>query len=85
MYLKDTTGNRSMTATIAFIAFGVVMLKVLLNDVTVGSIDFGSIDSLAIAAVLTPTLGAYTARRWGQPAPSAPPQETADNGLGGPP
>lgn len=82
MYLKDTSGNRSMTATIAFVAFAVVMLKVLLNEVTVGSVDFGTIDSLSIAAILTPTLGAYTARRWGNPAPSEPPDPTSDNGLG---
>ena len=70
MMIKDSTGKKSMTATFAYISFAVVMLKVLLGGVTIGSFSFGGIDAMSIAAVLGPTLGAYTARRWGNPAPS---------------
>lgn len=68
MFIRDTSGNRSMTATLAYVAFAIVMLKFLLNGMTVGAWSFGTIDAASIAAVLTPTLGAYTARRWGAPA-----------------
>lgn len=84
MYFKDTSGNKSLSATVAVIAFAVVMIKVLLSGVTVGAISFGEIDSLTVAAILTPTLGTYTARRWGTPAPNKQvPADQADNGLGG--
>jgi len=83
MMIKDSTGNKSMTATFAYVAFGVVMLKFLLAGVVVGSFQFGTVDSLSIAAVLTPTLGAYTVRRLGTPAPVVPPAPDSDNGLGG--
>lgn len=75
--IKDSSGNKSLTATLAVIGFGVVMLKVLLSGATVGSVAFGTIDSLSIAAVLGPVLGTYTARRWGTTAPQDPPDESA--------
>lgn len=65
MFITDTSGNKSLTATMAIVGFSVVMLKVLLNGAAIGSISFGSIDSLSIAAILGPILGTYTARRWG--------------------
>lgn len=68
MFIRDTSGNKSLTATVAVIGFAVVMLKVLLNGASIGSLSFGTIDSLSIAAILGPTLGTYTARRWGTPA-----------------
>lgn len=67
MFIKDTSGNKSLTATIAIIGFSVVMVKVLLSGGSVGSVSFGTIDSLSIAAILGPILGTYTARRWGTP------------------
>lgn len=75
MFITDTSGNKSLTATMAVIGFGVVMLKVLLSGASVGSLSFGTIDSLSIAAILGPILGTYTARRWGDPAPTAPPED----------
>ena len=65
MFITDTSGNKSLTATMAIIGFAVVMIKVLMNGAAVGSISFGTIDSLSIAAILGPILGTYTARRWG--------------------
>lgn len=83
MMIKDSTGNKSMTATIAYVAFAAVLIKFLLSGVTVGMFSFGVIDSFSIAAILGPTLGAYTVRRWGSPARSEPPPAEPDNGLGG--
>ena len=75
MFIRDSSGNRSLTATLAIVGFGVVMLKVLLSGGSVGSVSFGTIDSLSIAAILGPTLGTYTARRWGNPASQTPPED----------
>lgn len=84
LMIRDSSGNRSLTATLTVIGFGVVMLKVLLSGVIVGSVAFGTIDSLSIAAILGPILGAYTARRWGTTAPQDPPDEaTGSNPSGG--
>lgn len=84
MFITDTSGNKSLTATLAFVGFSVVMLKLLLSgaSISVGSFSyqFGSIDAASIAAVLTPVLGTYTARRWGSPAPSTPPPSDEDAG-----
>lgn len=84
MFIKDSSGNKSLTATLALAGFIVVMVKLLLSgaSVTMGSAsyEFGTIDAAMIAAVLTPVLGTYTARRWGQPAPSEIVEDTADTG-----
>lgn len=70
MFIKDTGGKRSLTATMAFVSFVVVMFKVLLSGASVSlmsvTFSFGSIDGFTIGAIFTPILGAYTARRWGQ-------------------
>lgn len=67
MFLKDSSGKPSMTATMSIVAFVVVMIKVLFSGAAIAigsfSYDFGTIDSLVIAALLGPTLGAYTWRR----------------------
>ena len=51
----------------AIVTFLVVMVKVLLggSSLSLGTFafSFGTIDSFSIAALLTPTLGAYVARR----------------------
>lgn len=77
MFITDSSGNKSLTATIATVGFAVVMLKLLLSGVefTIGSgtYNLGSISAAEIAAVLTPTLGSYTARRWGTPASATAP------------
>jgi hypothetical protein len=66
--LTDTDGNKSLTHTFAIIAFAVVVLKFLASGVSISiashSFSFGTIDALSIAALLTPTFGAYVARRY---------------------
>lgn len=68
MYLKDTSGKKSLTATMAVISFVIVMFKVLLNgsSITIGTntYAFGSIDGFTIGSIFTPILGSYMARRW---------------------
>lgn len=94
MYIKDSNGVKSLTATLAYIAFAVVMLKVLFNGASVVLADFsysfGEIDSASIGTILVPVLGSYTARRWGNSASTGidVPKPTSkndieDNGLGG--
>jgi len=82
MFIRDSSGNRSLTATITVIGFAVVMLKVLISGASIGSVSFGTIDSLSIAAILGPILGTYTARRWGSPANQDPPLESAGSKPG---
>ena len=67
LFITDTSGNKSLTATVVVIGFTVVMVKFLLSGASIGSLSFGTTDSLSIAAILGPILGTYTARRWGSP------------------
>lgn len=90
MFITDTSGNRSLTATVAFFGFVVVMVKVLLNGASISiaggaSYSFGSIDSLTVAAIMSTILGAYTVRRLGDPAPQSAPAQTVTNGSGSKP
>lgn len=66
-WIKNTSGYPDAMLTFAVLAFIVVIVKVMLlgiaftfNDQT---INLGTIDAAVIAAMLTPTLGAYCARR----------------------
>ena len=67
-WIKNTNGRQDAILTMALIGFLVVLVKVLLSDVSFvfleKTIAFGSIDAGVIGAVLTPTLGAYVARRY---------------------
>lgn len=69
MFLKDSSGKQSLTATMAIVSFIVVMFKTLLSGASVSigasTYSFGAIDGFTIGAIFTPILGAYTARRWG--------------------
>jgi hypothetical protein len=66
--MKNTDGERDAVLTMAFVGFVIVMVKVLLAgaSVTIASttISAGNVDPLTVATVLTPTLGAYVARRY---------------------
>lgn len=68
MYLQDSNGKKSLTATLSIVAFAIVMLKLLANNsaIQVGSFAyaFGSIDATTVAAVLGPILGTYAFRRY---------------------
>lgn len=50
--------------TVAIASVAVVLFKFLISGVTLGTTNLGTIDGLTIAAVLTPTLGAYVARKY---------------------
>ena len=71
MFIKDSGGTKSLTATMVVISFLVVMVKVLFNgaEFTIGGslYSLGSIDALTIGAIFGPILGSYTARRWNDP------------------
>lgn len=66
--LKNASGRKDAVLTMAVAGFAVVLVKVLLVGVTLSlggkEIGFGTIDGPTIAAILTPTLGAYVARRY---------------------
>jgi len=68
LFMKDSDGKRSFTVTASVITFIVVMLKVLVggSSFTIGgvSVSFGNIASDEILALLGPTLGAYSFRRY---------------------
>jgi hypothetical protein len=67
IWLKDTSGSKSATLTFAVAAFAISAAKFLLSGMVLHlvsrTMEFGAVDAASIAALLTPTLGAYVARR----------------------
>lgn len=67
LWIKNTSGKPDAMLTFAVAGLGVVLTKFLMTGIslTFGGhpMDFGTIDGTSIAAILTPTLGAYVARR----------------------
>jgi hypothetical protein len=63
--LRNSRGRPDALLTFAAGAVVVAFVKVLLHGVVAFGMTFGSIDAATIAALLTPTLGAYTAKRIG--------------------
>ena len=68
LWIKNTAGKEDAVLTMSFFAFVGVMVKFLFSGVSVSlsaghSFSFGTVDAGVIAAILTPTLGAYVARR----------------------
>jgi hypothetical protein len=63
-WIKNTSGKPDAILTLSMITLGVVLIKFFLSEVAFGRLVFGSIDGGTIAALLTPTLGSYCARRW---------------------
>lgn len=68
MFLKDSDGKKSFTVTMSVVTFIVVMIKVLVGGsaFSIGgvSMSFGNIGADEIIALLGPTLGAYSFRRY---------------------
>lgn len=68
LWMKNTEGKPDAVLTMAFLGFLVVLIKLLVagGTLTIGStvLTAGSVDAAMVAAVLTPTLGAYVARRY---------------------
>jgi hypothetical protein len=66
-WIKNTDGKPDAMLTFAAIAFAVVIFKFLLAGVSFKikgqDVSAGQVDASTIAALLTPTLGAYVARR----------------------
>jgi hypothetical protein len=67
-WLSNTSGKKDAILTLTVIGFLVVMVKLLLSGSTLildgDTFKFNEIDASVIAAVLTPTLGAYVSRRY---------------------
>jgi len=64
MWLKNSKGAPDAMLTCCVMTLGVVLVKVALNGVSALGVEFGSIDAGLVGALLTPTLGAYVARKW---------------------
>ena len=67
-WIKNTDGKRDAVLTLTLIGFIVIMIKLLLADTVItfngDTYKFGELSAAIIAAVLTPTLGAYVSRRY---------------------
>jgi hypothetical protein len=68
LWIKNTDGKKDAVLTMTFMGFLVVLVKVLFAgavfDLGVRTVSVGTIDAAAIAAILTPTLGAYVMRKY---------------------
>lgn len=68
MWIKNSDGKKDAVLTMALIGFLVVCIKVLFAgavlDLGVRTISIGTIDAATVAAILTPTLGAYVSRKY---------------------
>jgi len=67
-WVRNTDGNEDAVLTMTLIGFVVVVLKVLAAGasftVAGHSVAIGTIDAATIGALLTPTLGAYVAKKY---------------------
>jgi hypothetical protein len=67
-WIKNTDGKPDAVLTLTIIGFFTCLIKVLASNVALElsghSVNFGNVDGASIAAILTPTLGAYVARRY---------------------
>lgn len=69
MWIRNTDGRKDAILTMAIVGFAFVLVKFVLSGVVFTLSDgkmfeFGTIDGGSIGAILTPTLGAYVARRY---------------------
>lgn len=63
-WMDNSAGKPDAMLTLGAISLGVVLVKFFIADISVGPLVFGQLDGMVIAAILTPTLGAYVARRY---------------------
>lgn len=68
IWVKNSDGKPDAVLTFSLLAFLVVLVKFLIAGVVLDlngvNYSFGTIDASVIAALLTPTLGAYVGRRY---------------------
>jgi hypothetical protein len=67
--IKNTAGKHDAVLTMSVASLVVILFKVLVSGLSISVhgvtvMTFGTIDSGIIASILTPTLGAYVARRY---------------------
>lgn len=66
--LRNSSGKKDAVLTMAVVGFAFCLVKVLVAGATFTvaghNFDCGTIDGSSIAAILTPTLGAYVGRRY---------------------
>lgn len=63
-WLKNSDGKEDSMLTLGVVSLAVVLTKFFLSDMSFGPVVFGQLDGMVVAAILTPTLGAYVARRY---------------------
>lgn len=65
LWIKNPqSGKPDTMLTLAVYSAAVVLIKFMLSGVTIGPVSSGNLDGTVIAAILTPTLGAYCARKY---------------------
>jgi hypothetical protein len=62
--MKKSDDKHDTMLTLSTVSLVVVLIKFFLSDMSIGPITFGQLDGMVIAAILTPTIGAYVARRY---------------------
>lgn len=60
---KNSLGDRDFLLTASALALAVVLAKALASGVVVGTYSLGALDPGLVAALLAPTLTAYTVKR----------------------
>jgi hypothetical protein len=58
------TGEADAMLTLGVYSLVVVLLKFMFSETAFGPVVFGQLDAGVVAAILTPTLGAYAARKY---------------------
>lgn len=65
MWVKHPRSNKKDTMlTLTVFAFIACVFKFMTNGMVIGEVNLGSVDATLLAALLTPVLTAYTARKW---------------------
>ncbi len=62
--MNPGTGKEDTMLTLGVYAVVIVLVKFLFSEVSLGPVVLGQLDGGVVAAILTPTLGAYVARRY---------------------
>lgn len=85
LWIKNTSGKKDAMLTFALMGLLVVLTKTLASGfhftIDESVYQFGAIDGTTVAAILTPTLGAYVSRRYtdrrhgGDPLPGSEPAQ----------